>query len=215
MGEAPAETSAGSAAEAPAEPGQLIRLRGNYRSGQAVVGAVNAVFAKVMREDFGGIQYSGENELTARGPLGSPEGADSGWEKVELLILDKGESEAVDSAETDAQDEEPADAVEMEARLVAGRILETRASKVWDHRTESWRPAEFRDMAVLLRSVRSTAAIYMEVFQSMGIPAYAELSGGYFEAREVQTVLACLKVVDNPRQDIPLAALMLSPIFGF
>jgi ATP-dependent helicase/nuclease subunit A len=203
--------------------GQLIRLMGNYRSGQAVVGAVNAVFAKVMREDFGGIQYSGENELAARGLLGSPERGNSGWEKVELLILDKGEGEVSDPPEADVRYEAPADAVEdvvedaveMEARLVAGRILEMRSSKVWDHRTETWRPAEFRDMAVLLRSVRNTAPIYMEVFQSMGIPAYAELSGGYFKAREVQTILAYLKVIDNPRQDIPLAALMLSPICGF
>jgi ATP-dependent helicase/nuclease subunit A len=201
--------------DAAGETGQLIRLRGNYRSGQAVVDAVNAVFSRVMKEDFGGIRYSGENELVVQGPLGFLEREDSEWGQAELLILDKEETSASVAEEADAQEDEPADAVEMEARLVGGRILEMLSSGIWDSRLQSLRPAEFRDMAVLLRSVRGTASVYMEVFQSMGIPAYAELSGGYFEAREVRTILSYLKVVDNPRQDIPLAALMLSPIFGF
>ena len=76
------------------------------------------------------------------------------------------------------------------------------------------RPISYRDMVVLMRSM-PWAPTMMEEFKQLDIPVYAELTGGYFEAVEVTVILSLLQVIDNPYQDIPLAAVLRSPIVGF
>ncbi|HHV62362.1 MAG TPA: UvrD-helicase domain-containing protein [Firmicutes bacterium] len=110
-------------------------------------------------------------------------------------------------------------ALELEARLAGACIHRIvgqggHGSLVWDKRLKEYRPATFRDIAVLLRATRERANVFLEVFREMGIPAYAELGTGYFLATEVQVMLSLLQVIDNPRQDIPLAAVLRSPIVG-
>ncbi len=73
---------------------------------------------------------------------------------------------------------------------------------------------EYRDIVILLRATRGWANSFLEEFRKKDVPAYAELSSGYFEAVEVNTVMSLLRVIDNPRQDIPLAAVLRSPIAG-
>lgn len=122
--------------------------------------------------------------------------------------------------------EDDPETVRMEARLVARRIRELVAGKegqagpelmVFDRNLAEgggYRPVAYRDIVVLLRTVRGWANIFLEEFQAAGIPAYAELGTGYFAATEVETMLSLLAVVDNPRQDIPLAAVLRSPLVG-
>lgn len=114
------------------------------------------------------------------------------------------------------------DAVQKEARIVAARIRKM-VTGTGDNRQPEffvydknygYRPVQYRDIVILLRATRNTANTFIEEFRQAGIPAYADLSSGYFEATEVETVLSLLKVIDNPRQDIPLAALLRSPIVG-
>ncbi len=114
--------------------------------------------------------------------------------------------------------------LEVEARLMARRISEmVRGTtmkpgpefQVWDKGRKAYRPVSYRDIVVLMRATRGRANALLEVFRQADVPAYAELGTGYFEAVEVETMLSLLKIIDNPRQDIPLVAVLRSPIGGF
>ena len=87
--------------------------------------------------------------------------------------------------------------------------------KVWDKDKKIYRPLNFRDIVILLRSTDGKATKIIDILAKNKIPAYAEDKGGYFKAQEVQTILNLLNVLDNSRQDIPLAAVMMSIIGGF
>ena len=71
----------------------------------------------------------------------------------------------------------------------------------------------YRDIVILLRSMTWAPQI-MEEFKQQGIPIYANLSTGYFQATEITIMMSLLKVIDNPYQDIPLASVLRSPIVG-
>ncbi|MCR4402544.1 MAG: UvrD-helicase domain-containing protein [Firmicutes bacterium] len=119
---------------------------------------------------------------------------------------------------------EEAENLELEGRLIANRISRmVRGApdapgpefRVWDRRAKAYRPVSYRDIVVLMRVTRHRANLLLEVFRQAGVPAYAELGTGYFEATEVEVMLSLLRVIDNPMQDIPLAAVLRSPIGGF
>lgn len=105
----------------------------------------------------------------------------------------------------------------IEARLVSTRIQEMVMRKefqVYDKQLSDFRPVQYADIVILMRSFSTVAPIYVEEMQNAGIPVYAETTSGYFGASEVETILSLLKVVDNPRLDIPLAAVLRSPLVG-
>src|SRR5699024_7688229 len=118
--------------------------------------------------------------------------------------------------EEDYQDLEKA---QLEARAYAEKIKswigrkDKDPLKVHDKTTDTQRDVQYRDMVILLRSM-TWAPIIVDELKKQGIPVYAELSTGYFEAIEVKIMLSLLKVIDNPRQDIPLASVLRSPIVG-
>ena len=108
--------------------------------------------------------------------------------------------------------------VQREAVLIAARIQEmvkgSSPLPVWDKGRRIYRPAGYGDVAVLMRATTGLANLVVETFSGLGIPAYAALSTGYFAAAEVETALSLLRLIDNPRQDIPLAAILRSSIVG-
>ncbi len=112
--------------------------------------------------------------------------------------------------------EEVLDTAELEARVTAQRIRQMveQEQLIWDHKLGQYRPVRYGDIAVLMRATRGVANVYLTEFRKMGIPAYAELGTGYFAAGEVEIMLALLQIIDNPLQDIPLAAVLRSPIVG-
>ncbi len=105
----------------------------------------------------------------------------------------------------------------LEVRAIGERIREmtSRDGGLYISEGEGYRLAEYRDVVILLRSMDGWAETFVEELLSMGVPAYAEAKAGYFSTLEVQTVLGVLKIIDNPLQDIPLAAVLRSPIGGF
>ena len=80
--------------------------------------------------------------------------------------------------------------------------------------TSTFQPLRYPDIVILLRSLKDYGTDFVQVLQGAGIPAYVESSTGYFSASEVQTVLAMLRILDNPYQDIPMAAVLRSPLVG-
>ena len=195
---------------------QKIDLHQNFRSRGSVLESVNQVFFRIMTKLLGGVSYTDEAALH-EGAVFEPipeemEGERPG--KTELLLLDTQE------AAVKEMDEEHADYTEkeMEARLVAGQIRRMTDPKqgliVWDKEQGKYRKACFGDMVILLRNTSGWAEVFTNVLMNEGIPAHADSKTGYFDTPEVETVLALLSVLDNPMQDIPLAAVMKSAVGG-
>ncbi len=174
-----------------------IHLGTNFRSRKGVTGMVNLVFSQIMSESVGEIAYTAEEELVP-GAL-YPE---STAPDAEVHIIDI--SDGVEDSK-----------VNTEARYIATLINDMilNGFTVTDKNGE--RLAQYRDFCVLMRSPRGRAAAFVEEFANSNIPAYSELSGGFFEAKEVAFMLSLMRVLDNPLQDIPLLTVLLSPIFGF
>lgn len=176
--------------------GTRVDLKQNFRSGGAVIDAVNRVFETVMREPIAGIEY----DEAARLYRGSSEAGGD----VSLHVIEK---------RTETDEESTADA-EAEAQFIAQQIHARMERPIYDSRQNAFRAPTFGDFAVLLRS-KKNAATFVETLTYWGIPCYAQLSGGYFDAIEVQLVMNLLRVIDNRRQDIPLLSVLRSPFFGF
>lgn len=117
-------------------------------------------------------------------------------------------------------DEEAADytARELEAKMIAEQIKSFTDEKnglyVWDKDGQSYRKACYKDMVILLRSMSGWSEVFVNVLMNEGIPATAQTRTGYFATAEVETVLSLLSVIDNPMQDIPMAAVLRSPMVG-
>ena len=175
-----------------------IDLHKNFRSRSEVLDGVNEIFRQIMTENLGGIVYDKDAMLYP----GAVFASDSGEARrlPEFLLLDP----------------EDQDKQEAEARLVGMQIQQMVGSfPVWDAKLSAYRPLACRDIVILLRTVSGWAETFGEVLGDMGIPCFTGSQKGYFSAVEVRTVLAYLEVLDNPVQDIPLAAVMRSPIGGF
>ncbi|WP_341479041.1 helicase-exonuclease AddAB subunit AddA [Heliobacterium chlorum] len=125
---------------------------------------------------------------------------------------------AIDNVEgTEESELQVLEAAQYEARMVAKRIQELvdSAMLVFDKDQGGYRPVAYRDIVILMRGTRGRADTFLEEFRAVGVPAYAEVGAGYFEATEISVMLSLLRVIDNPRQDIPLVATLRSPLFRF
>ncbi|WP_052339141.1 UvrD-helicase domain-containing protein [Gorillibacterium massiliense] len=191
-------------------------------SAELVYGAQYPDIAEDLSVELGIIDKS----LTRSGGLsmtasGAGEAHDEAMEPAETGSDDHsgGDSEA-SSEDGYAAVQEEEETARLEARLIARRIHELMGFRggtpfpVAGKGGTPSRPLEYRDIVILLRATQSWAPAMTEELKLMGIPVYAELASGYFEAVEVETVLSLLKIIDNPYQDIPLAGVLRSPIVG-
>ncbi|MEK3881626.1 helicase-exonuclease AddAB subunit AddA [Paenibacillus sp. PL2-23] len=211
-------------------PGKRIDLARNFRSRQEVVDGVNDVFRGIMREKVAEMDYDRRAELVCGASY--PEPLVPGGCTVRFAVLDRGtgkedEEDGVpedselgseDTAEGASGAEELSElkVAQLEARWIGAQLrgLVDGGCQVFDGKIKAYRPMQWRDVVILLRATQAWSPVIIEELQLMGIPAYAELSSGYFEATEVETILSMLRVIDNPFQDIPLAAALRSPLFG-
>ena len=230
-----------------------IFLRKNFRSDEGVLSAVNTLFFKIMKKDFGGIEYDLENSLflgkirteearqeeSSGENQGEEDKAKSGEEhkeksegeapitgkqrrdQTELLLLElektaskgeegdvgedsKEESNSSSNDSTNSSSGKSLSKLELECKMIASKVRELLEKGY-----------AYKDMVILLRSPHSVSREMVDIFGKEGIPAYAELKTGYYSAVEVETVLSFLAIIDNPRQDIPMAAVLRSPLFSF
>ena len=183
---------------------QRIDLHKNFRSRAEVLDSVNEIFRRIMGKDLGGIEYDDSAALYVGADFPElPEtAADGGFtDRTELLLLDR-------------EDTGKEDARKAEARMIARRIQELmRNGVVIDKASGGYRKIQYRDIVILTRSIRGWAEDFTAVLAEEGIPAYSVSREGYFETYEVSVLLDYLKILDNARQDLPLAAVLASP-FG-
>ena len=204
-------------------PEQKVDLHRNFRSRRSVIDSVNYIFRQLMGEDLGGITY-GEKEALFAG-ASYPEPETEGQFVTELLLAETDapepeneDEEASGEAENDQTDMDGSrnpvrDRRELEALMTAKRILELKKSGlVYDREKDIMRPASYGDMVILLRSFSGWAETFRDVLASQGIPVYVASRAGYFETAEIRTLLNYLRILDNPRQDIPLQGVLMSPL---
>jgi ATP-dependent helicase/nuclease subunit A len=200
----------------PGSHGQVIDLQENFRSRVPLLQAINGVFERLMTREVAEINYDDSHKLKP-GPgerfANVPDGFTGST--IELHLVLRGDAAPPPDAEIEVID---LDQIEREATLVGKRILELMGNGESPARQISLsaeppasRPLEFRDIVILLRATRFKADRYTEILRRMNIPVHVESSTGYFVSPEVNDVLALLHVLDNQRQDIPMAALLRSP----
>ena len=182
---------------------QRIDLHKNFRSRNEVLDFSNDIFYRIMKRDLGNVEYDADAALYP----GASYQEETDMFSPEILLVD-GDDELLDDAAAD-------DKKLLEARMIAKRIKELMGTqKVTDKATGELRPVQYSDMVILLRSLSGYADRFAAVLNDAGIPAHTVSATGYFSTVEVQTVLSMLRILDNPRQDIPLTAVLRSPIAG-
>lgn len=191
---------------------QRIDLHKNFRSRAIVLDSVNEIFKIIMKKSLGKVEYDDSAALYL-GNESFVEGERTAKETELLLVgLDGDENQ-----EEITKEEEEISKIEWEARMVQMRIKELvdpdKGLMVIDKKTGELRSCRFGDIAILLRTMSGWSDTYLEVLKDAGIPVYTDTRTGYFSTYEIRTMLQFLKVLDNPRQDIPLAAVMRS-MFG-
>lgn len=196
---------------------QMIELQQNFRSRASVLHSINDIFYQIMTRNLGGICYTPETALYPGADFPQAEDEERTGTPTELLMADTG-AEALKQLDEDAMDYT---ARELEARMAAARIRRLVSEEdgllVWDKKlgeNGGYRRAGFGDIVILLRSMSGWSEVFVNILMNEGIPAVAQTQTGYFNTVEVETVLSLLSIIDNPIQDIPLAAVMRSPIIA-
>lgn len=211
-----------------------LSLTANFRSRSGVLSAVNFLFRQLLIPEVGGLVYDQEAELRAGAKYAQPPaGAVCADQQVEVHLVERQDAPA--SLEQEEPEEQTPSvpgmaaglsdltALEKEALIIGRRIqamVQGTAQRpgpefvVWDKESKCYRPVQYRDIVILMRTVQGRANTVLEILQQLEVPAYADLGTGYFAVPEVQAMVSLLQVIDNPRQDIPLAAVLRSPLVG-
>jgi ATP-dependent helicase/nuclease subunit A len=211
-----------------------VDLADNFRSRKGILDFANLVFSRIMTSSVAHIDYDPSAYLTPGleyQPASTDTDEPSAQTLVEMHLLDDTPDKddngaAEDSSDDDdtastAQPTEFFDATQRQAAFVAHRIKQllglapdSRPLQIYDKHTDSYRPIEYRDIVILMRSPAHRANQYIDILRLARIPVSTPASAGYFSTTEITDCLSLMKVLDNPRQDIPLAALLRSPFFN-
>lgn len=172
-----------------------IRLNTNYRSRPEITDIANFVCRQIITPDLCGVDYTQEQL--------NPNRTERGFGSAALLLT---------------QGSADLPLYEWDARHLAAHLSEMMASvtvpdKDADGNTIQ-RPMRPSDICVLLR-FRTHADVYVQELKRVGIPAAADCPFSFVQTASVQTVLALLRTINDATADIPLAATLMSPLFGF
>jgi ATP-dependent helicase/nuclease subunit A len=200
------------------EIGQTIPLTENFRSREGVLNFVNSLFEWIMRRDAGGIDYDEKAKLQFGAPAerDALRAAKNSAPRVELNLILTAKNGGSSNENSDSVPE----VIELgntnkEARLVALRLRELKEQQhqIWDERGKEFRAVEWSHMAVLLRSPSAKAEVFAKEFSHVGVPLVVA-RGGFFGSLEISDLLNLLRLLDNPLQDVPLLAVLHSPLVG-
>lgn len=167
----------------------------NFRSRREVTDTVNFTFSRLMSQAAGDVDYTGEERLVCGAEYPEKTGCET-----EVVFLSRPTSIAAETAE---------------GQWIAKRIRDMMDSGFTITENGRERPARYGDFCILLRSANKYAHAYAKELQQAGIPARAASAGGFFLAAEIGVMVSLLQVIDNPNQDIPLLAVLMSPLYGF
>ena len=186
--------------------GTLVTMSENFRSRAEVLEPINEIFSQIMSEDAVDIVYDVNARLNPGRTFDDLTQGKSLAEPLEIDLL-----RADYSASEDEEAEEEREAFEVEAHFIARRIDELKSE---GYVLQNGEPLRNRDIVILLRGAKGRAGLLLDALRARNIPAYADDTAGYFEASEIRMILSLLAVLDNARQDTPLAAVLTSPMIG-
>lgn len=208
---------------------QRIDLHNNFRSRKEVLDCVNYIFRNIMRRELGGIDYD-EKAALHPGADYEPSPCVDGVSvnQAELILIEepgKREKKEAGSTEININERAAEGTGEENSAEISGRKLEAGAvaerirhligtAQVKDKETGKMRKAAYRDIVILIRSIKGWADVFAEVLTEEGIPAFATGREGYFASYEIRILLDFLRVLDNQKQDLPLTAVLTSPFAG-
>ncbi|MCL2674662.1 MAG: helicase-exonuclease AddAB subunit AddA, partial [Defluviitaleaceae bacterium] len=205
-----------------------IDLQHNFRSRPKILETVNLVFRQIMSRQSCGIDYDDKAALTPPAPPEPSQGDNPyqcevliGIKNSEAASYESDEPSDIDDNSTDEVSQEDLSSATLEAEIVAMRISELVGSnplQIYDKDLKCHRSATYADITILLRKAKDAAA-FSEVFARKNIPLDTGSFGGsaavpLFDTIEVATLISFLEIIDNPRQDIPLVAVLSSPIYN-
>ena len=172
-----------------------LTLDRNFRSRQEVTDTVNFVFSRLMSEAAGDVDYTGEERLVC-----GAEYPPAAGNETELVFLSRPVDVSAEAAES---------------AWIAKRIKELVDGGFKLYKNGELTPARYGDFCILLRSANKYAPLYAQELIARGVPARSAVTGGFFSAAEIGVIVSLLQIIDNPNQDIPLLAVLMSPIYGF
>lgn len=193
--------------------GIKIQLFKNFRSRDNVLDFTNLVFENIMSDELGDVDYNKDEFLN----LGAED-----YEKIEqnlkaeIDIIDTNEDENKNTDE-EIEEVEHIEDIEVEAKYIANKIqdLIKNQFKIYDRKSKEFRKIQPKDIVILLRSTKNKSSIYEQELLKRGLPVFCDSTQEYLDTIEIETIMNLLRIIDNPIQDIPLVAVMRSPIGGF
>ena len=190
-----------------------IDLAKNFRSHENILAATNFLFYQIMTEEAAELNYTeAESLIPGRIVEDAPEDWIGGDVELHLLDVSKDTLSASESDEDEGGDPENN---ERELDFIIQKIKEIHgAKKKVQNPDGTFRQIEWRDFAILRRSLAGWGTRAVEAMRQAGIPAVVNERDGYFEAQEIQLLLALLSIIDNPEQDLPMAAVLHSGLVG-
>ncbi len=192
-----------------------IQLFQNFRSRKNILSITNIIFETIMSKKIGDIEYDEKEFLNCGAEFKNPNENIEVAGKVELDIIDLAEDEEIEDEE-ESLTQEIIEKTEIEARFVANKIKNILGSDyhVYDKKL-GYRKATYKDIVILLRITANVASVYEKELNKLELPVFSDSTSSYFETEEIQTILAVLKIIDNPNSDIPLVTVLRSEIGGF
>ena len=181
-------------------PRRKIDLNANFRSRRGVLDAVNAVFSRIMMPECGRVDYQ-NNAMLQYGAQYYEEAPDDRY-RAELMLIEKQEDQVSDPE------------ILAIARRIRDLVDRQNGLAIYDKQEGRMRRAEYRDVVILARAAGAVSADYVAALRAEGIPAIADKKTGFFNAPEIMLLTNVLRIIDDPRQDVPLMAVMVSPMFG-
>ncbi len=180
-------------------PAKIV-LGNNFRSRKGVTDIINFVFSQIMSASCGDIDYDKDEELVFSAGYNEKDGPSA---ELHLVEYDKSGEEKVDSNQ-------------VQALHIAGIIKQMIADGYTVKDGDGERKVTYKDFAILMRATGSGRGVtYADVLRNEGIPCFTEVSGEFLTSTEISLAVNILRVIDNPKQDIPLLSVMMSPVFGF
>lgn len=175
----------------------VIQLNRNFRSSDAVIDSVNAIFEGTMTSSLGGIDYDDSQKLVRGAECYSTDDEN----RTELVMLYGADAE---------------NSRKREAAYIADRIRDmVEAGFPVTEKNGEKRPCRYGDFAVLMGRYSANAHIYKNALARLGIPFEAKDESGYTDFAEVKFALAFLRVIDNPYRDLDLTAVLTLPPYSF
>ena len=195
-----------------------IQLFKNFRSRKNILDTTNIIFQEIMSKDLGDVDYNEDEYLNLGANYEEPqlENIDfAGKTEINIINLEDTTKDSQEDEEDNVKTERIENSI-LEARYVAQKINELINSNYYVlDKKEGYRKVTYKDIVVLLRSTTELSPIYEKEISDLGMPVYSETSTEYLNSVEIQLIMSCLKIIDNPMQDIPLVTVMRSMIGGF